>query len=80
MCYVVTDGNCLMIDGGWLNFECLYRGVLFGFLKRKYFPVSKLKDTSKKSVSMRFVAIVIDSLSFLYSYVILFIQFPSWLY
>ena len=73
MCYVVIDGNCLMIDGGWLNFECMYRGVL------KYFPVFKLKDTLKKSVSMRFVAIVIDTLSSLYFYVILFIQFPSWL-
>ena len=79
MCYVVIDGNCLMIDGGWLNLGCMYRGVLFGFFKRKYFPVFKLKDTLKKSVSMRFVAIVIDTLSSLYFYVILFIQFPSWL-
>ena len=55
---LVIDGNCLiivMIDGGWLEFECIYRGVLFGFLKGKYFPVFKLKETSKKSVSMRFV-------------------------
>ena len=32
-----------MIDGGWLDFECIHRGVLFGFLKGKYFPVFKLK-------------------------------------
>ena len=35
---LVIDGNCLMIDGGWLDFEGIYRGVLFGFLKGKYFP------------------------------------------
>ena len=50
-----------MIDGGWLDFECIYRGALFGFLKGKYFPVFKLKETSKRSVSMRFESIVIDS-------------------
>ena len=58
---LVIDGNCLMVDSGWLDFECTYRGGLFGFLKRKYFSVYKLKETSKKSVSMRFVSIVIDS-------------------
>ena len=58
---LVTDGNCLMIDSGWLDFKCIYRGVLFGFLKGKYFPVFKLKETSKTSVSMRFISIVIDS-------------------
>ena len=58
---LLIDGNCLMIDGGWLDFECIYRGVLFGFLKGKYLPVFKLKETSKKSVSKRFVSIVIDS-------------------
>ena len=34
---LVIDSNCLMIDGGWLDFECIYRGVLVGFLKGKYF-------------------------------------------
>ena len=58
---LVIDGYCFMIDDGWLDFECIYRGVLFGFLKGKYFPVFKLKKTSKNSVSMRFVSIVIDS-------------------
>ena len=58
---LVIDGNCLMTDGGWLDFECIYRGALFGFLKGKYFPVFKLKETSKRSVSMRFESIVIDS-------------------
>ena len=58
---LVIDGNCLMIDDGWLDFECIYTGVLCGFLKGKYFPVFELKETSKKSVSKRFVSIVIDS-------------------
>ena len=58
---LVIDGNSLMTDGGLVNFECIYRGALFGFLKGKYFPVFKLKETSKRSVSMRFVSIVIDS-------------------
>ena len=55
----VINGNCLIIDRGWLDFEGSYRGVLFGFLKEEYFPVFKLKDTSKKYVSMRFASIVI---------------------
>ena len=58
---LVINGNCLMIDSGWVDSECIYIGVLFGFLKGKYFPVFKLKETSEKSVSMRFVSIVIDS-------------------
>ena len=71
---LVIDGNCLMIDGGWLDFECIYRGVLFGFLKGKYFPVFKLKETSKKSVSMRFVSIVIDSPSSLNKLIMSFLN------
>ena len=58
---LVIDGNGLIIDGGWLDFECMYRMVFFGFLIRNYFPVFRLKDTSKKSVVMRLVSIVIDS-------------------
>ena len=58
---LVIDGNCLMIDRGWLDFECIYRRVLFGFFEKKYFSVFKLKEKSKTSVSMRFVSNVIDS-------------------
>ena len=58
---LVIDGSCLIIDGGWLDFECIYRIALLDFLKGEYFPVFKLKKTSKKSVSMRFVSIVIGS-------------------
>ena len=50
-------------DGKWLDFEGIYRGVLFGFLKEKYFPVFKMNETSKTSVSMRFVSSVIERLS-----------------
>ena len=27
MRFLVIDGNCLMIDGGWLDFECIYTGA-----------------------------------------------------
>ena len=74
---LVIDGNCLMIDGGWLDFECIYRGVLFGFLKGKYFPVFKLKETSKTSVSMRFVSIVIDSPSSLNKLIMSFLNLST---
>ena len=58
---LVIDGNCFMIDGGWLDFECIYRCVLFDFLIGKYFRLFKFKDLSKKSFSMRFVSLAIDS-------------------
>ena len=63
-----------MIDGGWLDFECIYTVVLFGFLKGKFFPVVKLKETSKKSVSMRFVSIVIHSPSSLNKLIMSFLN------
>ena len=71
---LVTDGNCLIVDSGWLDFECIYRGALFGFLKGKYFSVFRLKETSKKSVSMRFVSIVIDSPSSLNKLIMSFLN------
>ena len=51
MCVLVIDGNFLIIDSKWLDFECIYRGMVFGFLKGKYYPVFKLKDASKIYVS-----------------------------
>ena len=45
------DGNFLIIDGQWLDYEFMYRGMVFGFLKEKYYPVFKLKEASKKYVS-----------------------------
>ena len=77
MRFLVIDGNCLMIDGGWLYFECIYRSVLFGFLKGKYFPVFKFKEISKKSVSMRFVSIVIDSPSSLNKLIMSFLNLST---
>ena len=55
----------------------MYKGVLFGFLKGKYFPVFKLKDTSEKSVSLRFVSIVIDSPSSLNKLIMSFLNLSS---
>ena len=71
---LVIDGNCLMIDGGWLGFECIYTGVLIGFLERKHFLLFNLKETSKKLVLMRFVSIVMNSSSSLSKLVIPFIN------
>ena len=33
---LVIDGNFLIIDGKWLDFECMYRGMVFDFLTEKY--------------------------------------------
>ena len=74
---LVINGNCLMIDSGWVDSECIYIGVLFGFLKGKYFPVFKLKETSEKSVSMRFVSIVIDSPSSLNKLIMSFLNLST---
>ena len=74
---LVIDSNFLLIDGGWLDFECIYRGVLFGFLKGKYIPVFKLGKISKKSVSMRFVSIVIDSHSSLNKLIMAFLNLST---
>ena len=48
MSLLVIDGNCLMIGGGWLEFECIYRCVLFDFLIGKHFRLFKFKDLFKK--------------------------------
>ena len=77
MSLLVIDGNCLIFDGRWLDFVFIYRDVLFGFLKGKYFPAFKSKDTAKKSVSMRFVSIVIDSFSSLNKLIMFFLNL-SW--
>ena len=74
---LVIDGNCLMIDRGWLDFECIYRRVLFGFFEKKYFSVFKLKEKSKTSVSMRFVSNVIDSPSSLNKLIMSFLNLPT---
>ena len=74
---LVIDGNYLMIDCGWLDFECICRGVLFGFLKGKYFPVFKLKGTPKKSVSTKLVSILIDSPSSLNKLIMSFLNLST---
>ena len=74
---LVTDGNCFIIDDGWLDFECMYKVMLFGFLKGKCFPVFKLKNASKKSASMRFISIVIDIPSSLDKLIMSFLNLSS---
>ena len=74
---LVIDGSCLIIDGGWLDFESIYRGVLFSFLKGKYVPVFKLKETSEKSVSKSFVSIVVDIRSSLNNLIMSFINLST---
>ena len=77
MSLLVIDGNCLIFDGRWLDFKGMYRGMLFSFLKGRYFPVFTLKDRSKKSVSMRFVSIVIESSSSLNKLIMYFLDLSS---
>ena len=60
-----------------MYFECIYRSILFGFLKGKYFPIFKLKETSKIFVSMRFVSIVIDSPSSLNKLILSFLNLST---
>ena len=74
---LVIDGNCSITDGGWLDFECMYRGELFSFLKGKYFLVFKLMDTSKISDSIRSVSILIDSPPSLNKLIMSFLNLPS---
>ena len=45
---LVIDDNCLISDGGWLDVECMYRVVLFDFLKGKYD-----RGWNKQGVGMR---------------------------
>ena len=60
-----------------MYFECIYRSILFGFLKGNYFPVFKLKETSKKFVSMRFESIAIDSPSSLNKLILSFLNLST---
>ena len=63
-----------MIVGGWLEKTLMKSGVLLAFRKGKYFFVARLKVTSKKSVSIRFVSMVIESPSSLNNE---FLEFPN---
>ena len=68
---LVINGNWQIIDVVQLDFEYIERDVLFLFVKRKYFPVFKLKVTSKK------LSIVIDSLSSLNKLIISLLNLSS---
>ena len=58
---LIILGNYLMIVGGWLERTLMKSGVLLALRKGKYLFVARLKVTSKKSVSIRFVSMVIES-------------------
>ena len=66
-----------MIVGGWLEKALMYSGVLLAFRKGKYFFVARLKVTSKKSVSITFVLILIESPSSLNNGIISFLILSS---
>ena len=62
-----------MIAGGWFDLALMYRGSLFGLRYGQYFSVTRLKVTSRKSVSTRFVSMVILNPSFLNKGMMLFL-------
>ena len=51
--------------GGWFALALIYRGSPFGLRYGRYFSATRLKVTSRKTVSARFVSMVIFNLSFL---------------
>ena len=51
----------MIIVGRWLENALMWTGVVFTFRKGKCLFVARLKVTSKKSVSIRFVLMVIES-------------------
>ena len=66
-----------MMVGGWLDLALMFRGSLFGLRYGKYFSVTRLKVTSGKSVSTRFVSMVIFNPSFLNKAMIFFLVLSS---
>ena len=74
---LIILGISLRIFAGWWDFALMQSGWLLGFLKEKNFPVTKLKLTSRKSVSKRLVSMVIYNLSFLNKALIFFLILSS---
>ena len=63
--------------GGWFDLTLIYRGSLFGLRYGRYFPVTRLSVTSRKSVSARFVSMVIFNPSFLNKAMMFFLVLSS---
>ena len=59
--YVVIDCFCLVMEGARFDSKWVQKEVLFCFLKGK--NMSKLNESSRKSVAMKFVIMVIESIS-----------------
>ena len=66
-----------MMFGGWFDLALMYRGSLFGLQYRQFFSVTRLKLTSMKLVSTRFVSMVMFNSSFLNKVMILFLVLSS---
>ena len=54
-------GSCRLTHVGWFDWEWIYRGWLLGFLYGQYFPELRFRVTSRKSVSMKLISMVIWS-------------------
>ena len=53
-------GSSFMIVYGWIDLTFIHKGLLLTFLKGRYFSVNRVNVTSKKSISMRFISILIE--------------------
>ena len=74
---LIILGRSFMMFGGWFDLALMYRGSLFGLQYRQYFSATRLKVTSRKSVSTRFVSMVIFNPSFLNKVMTLFLVLSS---
>ena len=66
-----------MMVGGWFDLALICRGSLFGLRYGRYFSVTRLNVTSRKSVSARFVSMVIFNPSFLNKAMMFFLVLSS---
>ena len=66
-----------MMVGGWFDLALICRGSLFGLRYGRYFSVTRLNVTSRKSVSARFVSMVIFNTSFLNKAMMFFLVLSS---
>ena len=55
----IGEGNCRVIEGGWLDKRLIYSGSSFGFLYGLYVPLVKSNVMSMKFTFIRFACTVI---------------------
>ena len=58
---LIILGNCLIVLSEWLEEKLMWSGVLLAVSKGKYFSLARLKITAKKSVSIEFISMAIES-------------------